>query len=75
MADHDNSFSSLINQMRDLNKNFDRYLIELQLQLNILNTEIQICRRQMIENENDFKELKKIMEKIIIKYRLYDMIK
>ena len=75
MADPDNSFSSLINQMRDLNKNFDRYLIELQLQLNILNTEIQICRRQMIENENDFKELKKIMEKIIIKYRLYDMIK
>ena len=71
----DNSFDNLINQMRELNLKFDKCLIELQIQLNILSTEIQICNRQMSENEEDFKELKRIMEKIIIKYRLYDMIK
>jgi hypothetical protein len=71
----DNSFDNLMNQMKDLNIKFNKYLNELQIQLDILSTEMQICRCQMIENEQDFKELKHIMKKIIIKYRLYDVIK
>jgi hypothetical protein len=67
----DDSFSHIINQLKDLNIKFNNYLIELQTQLDILNENIIICRQQMIDNEQELKELKRHVNFCMSQYNLY----
>jgi len=69
MANNDDN-EHMMKQMNDLNAKFNNHLIELQTQIDLLNSKILMCKQQMMNNEKDFKELKQRINKIIKKYKL-----